>query len=357
MRLDTALWRALALYRFAALVYAAASMAAHRSTYHRPGLGLAVLALMALWTLLTTLAYDGNRRPGWPLLVTDLAVTVAAQLSSVLILTAGGIRAGDPTVTVSWAAAPVLVWAVWGGPLGGVVAAAVVSVGAVVERGSVSQATTDSIVLLLLAGGVVGYLVRIGRRAESAYAGFVRLQAAAQERERLARSVHDGVLQALALVSRTSKDPALADLAASQASALRRLVSGPAEPLPIGELDLLGLMPTGSDVELAAPAGAVLLPSAVAMELAAAVAAAVDNARQHAGGCVWLLVEDEADAVTVTVRDDGPGIAAGRLEQAEQQGRLGVARSVRGRLADLGGSVAVHSTAETGTEVELRVPR
>jgi signal transduction histidine kinase len=87
------------------------------------------------------------------------------------------------------------------------------------------------------------------------------------------------------------------------------------------------------------------------------VRAAVDNAHQHGGRTAWLLVEDEPDAVTVSVRDDGPGITAGRLEQAEQQGRLGVARSIRGRLVDLGGTVVVDSTPGAGTEVELRVPR
>lgn len=59
----------------------------------------------------------------------------------------------------------------------------------------------------------------------------------------------------------------------------------------------------------------------------------------------------------MTVRDDGPGMVAGRLEEAVGEGRLGVARSVRGRLADLGGTVGVDSAPGAGTEVELRVPR
>ena len=70
-----------------------------------------------------------------------------------------------------------------------------------------------------------------------------------------------------------------------------------------------------------------------------------------------MLTEQDEDAVTVTVRDDGPGIAAGRLEEAAAQGRLGVAQSVRGRIRDLGGTVAITSEPGQGTEVELRVPR
>lgn len=356
-RLDTALWRAVAVYRAAAWLYAVGSLAASYDVLARPRLGVAVLAAMAVWTAVATWAYSDARRRRWPLLVADLALTVAAQLSSLAVLSATRIDAGDPTVTVSWAAAPVLAWAVWRGSLGGLLAAVVVGGGAVVERGSLPQATANSVVLLLLAGTVVGYVVQLGRRAEHALAEAVRLSAAASERERLSREVHDGVLQALALVSRSSSDPALARLAADQEAALRRLVAGPSTAPPAGEVDLLPMLPHGAAVELAAPAGGVLLPSSVATELAAAVAAAVDNAHRHGGGRAWLLVEDERDEVTVTVRDDGPGIAPGRLAEAAAAGRMGMARCVRGRVEDLGGTVTVVSEPGQGTEVELRVRR
>jgi signal transduction histidine kinase len=70
-----------------------------------------------------------------------------------------------------------------------------------------------------------------------------------------------------------------------------------------------------------------------------------------------VLVEDEDGAVTVTVRDDGAGMPSGRLADAEREGRLGVAASIRGRIEDVGGSVSVLSAPGEGTEVELRVPR
>ena len=358
MRLDTALWRAIAVYRLAALLYAAGSMAAYTDTYARPRLGWAVLAGMALWTAAAAYLYSDPRRRRWPLLVADLALTVAALLASMLVMTAERIADGDPTLTVSWAATPVIAWAVHWGWAGGIAAAVTVGAAVVAEiRADVTRGSTNAVVLLLLLGTVVGYVVLLARRAETAYADAVRLQAATAERERLSRSVHDGVLQALALVSRRAGDPALAALASEQESALRRLVSGRAEPVPLGEADLLPLLPTGADLQLAAPALPVRLPAAVASELAAAVGAAIDNARQHGGAGVWLLVEDELTAVTVTVRDNGPGIPPGRLEQAERDGRLGVAQSIRGRVEDLGGTVCVASPPGQGTEVELRVPR
>jgi signal transduction histidine kinase len=70
-----------------------------------------------------------------------------------------------------------------------------------------------------------------------------------------------------------------------------------------------------------------------------------------------VLVEDEPDAVTVSVRDDGCGIVPERLAEAEAQGRLGVAQSIRGRIAELHGTVRITSAPDEGTEVELTVPR
>ncbi|MFD9977361.1 sensor histidine kinase, partial [Streptomyces sp. NPDC059017] len=128
-----------------------------------------------------------------------------------------------------------------------------------------------------------------------------------------------------------------------------------------GPVDLRTLLAprTGSRVTLSEPGAPVLLPAHAAKELAAAVGAALDNVRRHAGedAQAWILVEDWPDEVIVTVRDDGPGIPEGRLAQAEGEGRLGVALSIRGRLRDIGGTAELVSVPGQGTEVELKVPR
>jgi signal transduction histidine kinase len=103
----------------------------------------------------------------------------------------------------------------------------------------------------------------------------------------------------------------------------------------------------------------VLLPASVVEELDLVVRACLDNVARHVGpeAPAWVLVEDLGASVVVTVRDEGPGIAEGRLDQAASEGRLGVRESVRGRMADLGGTATLYSTPGQGTEWELSIPR
>jgi signal transduction histidine kinase len=128
-----------------------------------------------------------------------------------------------------------------------------------------------------------------------------------------------------------------------------------------GVVDLRGLMAAraGKDITVSAPGHPVELPAAVAGELVAAAGAALDNVAAHAGpgARAWILIEDKGPAVVVTVRDDGRGFPDGRLAEAEREQRFGIVRSIRGRLADLGGTVQVTSVVGEGTEVELRIGR
>ena len=70
-----------------------------------------------------------------------------------------------------------------------------------------------------------------------------------------------------------------------------------------------------------------------------------------------LFRSDLGHDVVVSVRDDGPGIPAGRLAQARAEGRLGVAQSIHGRMAELGGDTDLRTAPGDGTEWEFRIPR
>jgi signal transduction histidine kinase len=91
----------------------------------------------------------------------------------------------------------------------------------------------------------------------------------------------------------------------------------------------------------------------------AAVANALDNVVAHAGAGAhaFVLLEDLGDSVVVSIRDDGVGIPVGRLDQAVAEGRVGVAKSIVGRMNWLGGGARLNTGPDAGTEWELTVPR
>ena len=200
--------------------------------------------------------------------------------------------------------------------------------------------TLGSAVLLVLAGGVTGFVTVQLVRTEGLLVEATAEKAALRERERLARTVHDGVLISgprPAPSQRWTADwAALADDAAAQESRLRALMrasDGRAEPAGRADLGACLRALAGERVTWSAPAHHVLARSATAEEIRDAVLAALDNATKHAGPNThaWVLLEDLADTVRVTVRDDGVGLESGTLEDAARSGRLGVSSSIRSR--------------------------
>lgn len=392
------LWRAIVVYRVAALAYVCALVLRDAGRYAHPLAAWPVLAAMAGWTAYTAYAYARPARRGWPLLLADLGVVLGILLLSPWVVGRAALAAGVPALAVAWLGGPVLAWAVAGGRRRGAAAALVLGAGDLAVRGWITPSALNGAVLMLLAGVVVGHVARLAATAEERLQRAVELEAATRERERLARDIHDSVLQVLALVQRRGarldgEAGELARLAGEQEAALRALIAtGPATSVPSAApgrdptrppgrrrpdragpadrdrvdaagrdsgLDLRTLLHrhTGPAVSVAAPATPVPLPAHAARELAAAVAAALDNVGRHADGRAWVLLEDEGALVRVSVRDAGPGIPPGRLAEAAEQGRLGVAQSIRGRMADLGGTATITSAPGEGTEIELTLPR
>lgn len=371
MGLQAQLWRAIAAFRFASLGYAAILLVVSSGEYRRLPLAWVVLAGMVAWTVATTYAYARPAGRTRGLLTADVAVTAAALLSTIWLQ--DGTRVTGPVlpVTATWAAGPVLAWAVAAGRRAGLAAGAVLGACDIARHQPISGAFNASAlngpILLLLAGWVVGYVSRLAAAAELAVQQAAQAEAASRERDRIARGIHDSVLQVLALVHRRGAEAGgeaaeIGRLAGEQETALRTLIgTAAAEEHLLGELDLRSLLAreTTAEVSVVTPADPVRLASEAARETASAVRAALDNVRRHCGDTAkaWVLVEDEGSLVTVTIRDDGPGIAPGRLDEAAGDGRLGISHAIRGRIRDLGGSVAITSEPGSGTEVRLRVPR
>jgi signal transduction histidine kinase len=366
------LWRALAVFRFASLGYAALRLAVIDHTdYSRPDWAWVVIAVMTAWTVATTIAYSRPERRTRVLLGVDFAVTACLLLSTAALQYPQSPRHGVAPITATWLAGPVLAWAVRYGRRAGAIAALIMcGCEVVLVRAAVFGQALNGLVLLLLAGVIVGHVSRLAAELEAERQRVIEVEAAGRERERLARDIHDSVLQVLALVQRRGAEAGgaaaeLGRLAGQQEAALRALVGsgtgGTAAGAAPGNVDLRSLMlPAQTDrVTVSVPAQPVLVSNAAAGELASAMHAALDNVRRHCGerAHAWVLVEDEPGSVTVTIRDDGPGIADGRLAEAAAAGRLGVSHSIHGRLRDLGGSASISSVPGEGTEVELRLPR
>ncbi len=333
--------------------------------FQRPIGGLVLCALMVAWTAFAIWAYVDPPRRGVALLAADLGIAVAVLALSPVVKGAGF----EASVPGFWVAGALMAWAIRYRWLGGLIAAALLGGVDLVIREDMDQSNYGNVFLLVIGGTIVGFLVESLQQMAAERDQAERSAAAAAERVRLARVVHDGVLQVLALVQRRGAElggqaAELGRLAGQQESALRTLIRSQDSvraTAAAGTTDLAGqLADLGArpGVTVATPGTPVELPAVVATELTAVVAACLDNVERHvgAGAPAWVLLEAFADRVELSVRDEGPGIPDGRLEQAVADGRLGIAESVRGRIADLGGTATL-TTGPSGTEWELVVPR
>ncbi|MFF2505334.1 MacS family sensor histidine kinase [Streptomyces sp. NPDC058067] len=394
MSVEQPLWRALTAYRLLTMLYAIGLYVSAYEEFVRPWVANGYFAVLVVWTLATLPRVANAASCTKRFLTADLTVALAGILLTPVAVAHSRIIEGGPTLPSIWTAGAVLAYAIKGGWRWAAFASLLVGVANVVQRGAFSRDTLHNVLLVCIASIAIGYVVEVARASERTLARALEIEAATRERERLARDIHDGVLQVLAMVQRRGtavggEAAELGRLAGEQEVALRTLVAGglvptsrASEDASQGALvravevpdedqdeargsatpcDLRSLLAphAGARVSLAEPGAPVLLAPVAAKELAAAVSAALDNVRRHAGedARAWILVEDEPDAVIVTVRDDGPGIPEGRLAQAEGEGRLGVAQSIRGRLRDIGGTAELVSVPGQGAEVELTVPK
>jgi len=389
MSVEQPLWRALSGYRVLTMLYAVGLFASEYDQFDRPGIAIAFYVVLFVWTLATLPRVQSAVACTKRFLALDLAIALTGIVLTPVAADAHHIDSGGPTLPSIWTAGSVLAYAIKGGWRWAAFASTPVAVANLIERGSPARDTVHNVVLVWVASIAIGYVVEVARASERTLARALEIEATTRERERLARDIHDGVLQVLAMVQRRGavlggEAGELGQMAGEQEIALRTLVSGGLVPVSRvsldaaegavvraveeepeqdddGPVDLRSLLApyAAAKVSFAEPGAPVPLPAPAAKELAAAVGAALDNVRRHAGdeARAWILVEDEPGEVVVTVRDDGPGIPEGRLAQAEGEGRLGVALSIRGRLRHLGGSAELVSIPGQGTEVELKVPK
>ncbi len=363
------LWRAAQVFRLLSCVYALGFQLTINPDLEHQAAGWVVLTVLITWSAVSAVGYlqGFGRKPAW--VISEIAVVVALMLSTEVVASNQWVLDNQSLPTTLWATNATISAAILFGPIGGMLTGVLVMAASAALKGYVhiDLGRNATIVIELAVGLAVGLAAQTARRAHAELEHAARLSASLEERERLSRQVHDGAIQVLALVARRGREiggatAELAELAGTQERALRRLVStGNAEPPDAATADLGALLRrrASDQVSVSVPADPVLLDATVADELFAAVCNALDNAETHAGAeaHTYVLLEDLGDRVTVSVRDDGVGIADGRLEEAVSQGRIGIAKSIVGRMNWLGGRAELSTGPGSGTEWELTVPR
>lgn len=354
-----------AVVRVVALCYAIFADLSRLPHAARPGLVVVACCAMAAWTLLMIRAYSRLHRRTWAAFGPDIAVSLLLVLATPYLL-GDAYADGIPVPTLWLIGAPVAL-AIWRSWWQGLIAAAVLSVAELAVVPDIDLRLIGVKTGMTVMTGAVGYLVRATSQAHTRSEELAATAATLAERQRLARVVHDGVLQVLAMVEREGPELGprgvrLARAAAEQEVALRQLLQESIDDAAMesGLRDLAVLLDrhAGPNVTISAPAGSVVLAADRADEIDAAVGEALTNVRRHAGleASAWVLLEREGDEIVISIRDNGIGGTSDEFDGAFRRGRLGMKHSIRGRLHDLGGEATLRTAPGRGVEWEFRVP-
>jgi PAS domain S-box-containing protein len=215
----------------------------------------------------------------------------------------------------------------------------------------------------------VQYDITEQKRAEEALRGVREA-----ERRRLARDLHDGVLQDLSyttavmgLIMLDAEGTSMEEELQRAVDAVRRAAQGlrdavndlrleeevdrPFPQLVDSLVERSRSMDPGCDISLRVEEGFPSEPLGdVGVELSRVVREALTNARRHSGASsVRVMLWTEEGNLLAEVADDGRGFAAGSAPG------VGL-RSMRERALQLGGDLEVESALGEGTRVRVRAP-
>ena len=366
------MWRATQIFRLLTFVYALGFQIAVNGDLTAPGATWALFGVLTVANIVWAAGYIAGWGRRWWFVAIEVVVSASMMLSTSLVAERGWIDHNQTWPTTLWMTNAALSAAILGGVLWGAAAALAISGANYFVKGEIAlnfgrNATT---ILLLSAAAAVGMAASRARRVHDELRSAIAVAARSEERERLAREVHDGVLQVLALISRRGREiggptAELAELAAGQERRLRALIAdipevseGSALTPSVRDLGSCLRAAATERTQVSAPAAPVNVAAGIADEILAAVENILDNVEHHAGqgARAFILLEDLGDEVIVSVRDDGRGIPEGRLAEAAAEGRMGIARSVVGRIEAIGGTVRLESAPGAGTEWELTAP-
>lgn len=255
-------------------------------------------------------------------------------------------------------------------------------------------------VMMLLVGYVTATLASVQREQRSALAEAYERQASAnrrlqqyaatieeltisQERDRLARELHDTLAHSLsaaavqleAVRSLWGANPDKAGLLLDQASdtvrtglvearrALQALRASPLAvlglPLAIRELAEAAAERSGAALQLQIPDELAASPSLSAEQGIYRIAQeTLENIVRHAGArSIWVRLTEVGNRISLVIEDDGLGIGSDALRAAGDEAgeRFGI-RGMRERAQLIGAQIDISNRAGQGTRVELIAP-
>ena len=243
--------RGLSFYRWATWVWMATVVAWHVDDMQGRWAWVALALLIAA---LAVTVVSGLIRSSPTVATSSALIATEVGVGAALIAATGWVYGLDhvngrgPSLGTGWPTAGIIAAGVARGPWWGGAAGAVIGlsrgIGALAEgTDAFDRALVVSVVsytvISTLNGVVAGVVMNFVRRRE-------REVALVRAREEVARTLHDGVMQTLAVVQSRATDPALARLARDQENDLREYLYGDPEALAAGIQDL--------DAALRAPA-------------------------------------------------------------------------------------------------------
>lgn len=359
--------RGIAVFRWGAWLWSAFVVVFNREDIARPWIAWSLMSAAFVVTALVTLLLRTNPTSvlNSALVGAEFAIGLSLATFDGLAYGAGHAFSSAQALGAMWSMAAVLTVATARGPIQGVAAGVAMGIArgvAGILNGADSitvpqqLALASNTVSYLLPGLLAGYAVALLRQAEKEIS-------ASRARAAIERTLHDGVLQTLAVIARhadASSD--LAALARTQDRELREFLYGSGSALPTGGAADLGPELRAAGAKFESTFGGVVnvvlapdlprLKAEPAMALCGAVGEALVNAGKHgAAQKVTIYVEPgEKGGVSCSVKDDGSG-----FDPATTPEGVGLTNSVRARLAEVGGTVEIESRPGNGTVVRLNL--
>lgn len=393
--LTAQLLRSVSIFRWAAFTWATLGVLLSRDQLTRPV--LAILLLLVAGAFSVAMSFLVATRPD---VLSDARVLgIEVCLGMILLFGDGLVYESTRSQSLPWAwpAAGIIAVGICRGQRAGLLTAIVVGSASLATElllldRSQFVAAFSKIGLWLLVGTIAGALAQRLRAAE-------REISLARTREEVARELHDGVLQTLAVIQRRSGDPELSRLAKKQENSLRRyladsrIIGLSATSAPAGQLDVAKQSDSEQPSSLLPPAQSAppttvlrletalrdtaaqaedqhnlvcqiivtqdcpdspALPQAVIRAIAGATGEAITNAAKHGQASKVTIFAEPSERATdtyglfVSIKDDGVGFKIDEMIEG-----IGLSRSIRGRIEEHNGRIEIRSRPGRGCEVQL----